>query len=127
MFFGGRATGRPNFRPFSGLRAPAGARLARSPRAVRSPLLWASTSARFDGTFGVDRLQVDHVVAFDHAQAQSLVRFKSYNLHGSGSSSSAEGRDYSKAPESTSIRQAPLLRAAYSGVWRLCLEARVQF
>src|SRR5262245_2806659 len=51
MFFGGRATGRPNFRPWSGLRALAGAFLARSPRGLRSPLLWASTSARFDGTF----------------------------------------------------------------------------
>src|SRR5215510_5341962 len=50
MFFGGRDTGRPNFRPASGLRALAGAFFARSPRGFRSPLLWASTSARFDGT-----------------------------------------------------------------------------
>ena len=50
MFFGGRDTGRPNFKPLSGLRALAGAFLARSPRALRSPLLWASTSARFVGT-----------------------------------------------------------------------------
>ena len=70
MILPGRATGRPNFSPFSGRRAEAGARFAMSPSGVRSPLFAASTAPRSPGTFGVDGLQVDHLIALDHAEPQ---------------------------------------------------------
>ena len=82
MILPGRATGSANFNPASGRRAEAGAFLARSASGFRSPLPRRSTSPRSVGHARIDRLQIDDLVALDHAEPQAIVRFKTDNFHG---------------------------------------------
>src|SRR5262245_10108245 len=96
MFFGGRDTGSPNFKPFIGLRALAGAFLARSPSALRSPLLWASTSARFDGTFASTACRSITLSPSTTPRRNPSLDSNPTIFMALGAPSSAEGRDYKK-------------------------------
>ena len=77
----GRATGRPNFRPFSGRRAEAGALLREIAERFEIAVVRREHVAEIGRHLGVNRLQVDHLIALDHAQPQSAFRFKSDDLH----------------------------------------------
>src|ERR1700741_3099239 len=96
MFFGGRATGRPHFKPFRGLPAPAGALLAIKPRALRSPLLCASTSARFDGTFASTACRSITLSPSTTPKRNPSLDSNPTIFMALGAPSSAEGRDYKK-------------------------------
>jgi len=47
----------------------------------------------------MQKMQVDHLLAFDHAEAQSLIRFEAYDFHDKSNSRSTEGADYIEAAE----------------------------
>src|SRR4051812_16452607 len=107
MLFGGRATGRPNFNPFIGLRALAGAFLARSPRALRSPL--ASTSVRLVGTLASTACR-----SMTLSPSTTPRRNPSFDSNPTifmaiDAPDQLYGRDYSETTESASIHQPPLI------------------
>ena len=83
MFFGGRDTGRPNFKPLQRLAGASGRLLGNVAEGFEVAVALGQHVREVRRHLGVDRLQVDHVVALDHAQAQSFIRFKTYDLHGS--------------------------------------------
>ena len=73
MLFGGRATGSPNLSPLSGLRARGRRLLGEIGKRLEIAVGLRQHVGQIDREPGVNGLQVDHIVALDHAQAQTLV------------------------------------------------------
>ena len=82
MFFGGRDDRQAEFQPLQRLAGAGGRLLGEVAERLEVAVALGQHVGEVGRHLGVDRLQVDHVVALDHAQAQSFIRFKSYDLHG---------------------------------------------
>ena len=83
MFFGGRDDRQAELQSRERLAGAGGSLLCNVAEGLQVAVALGQHVREVRRHLRVDRLQVDHVVAFDHAQAQSLTRFKSYDLHDS--------------------------------------------